>query len=302
MSRIAAALVVLAALAGAASAADVERGVAVGGVTRSYLLHVPAGAPPDAPLALVLVLHGAGSNAWAVREQTGFAEEADWRGFAVAFPNGSSGEPSRLGAPPSLVWNAGDCCGFAAERGVDDVSFLREVIEDVARVAPIDRKRVFAAGMSNGGMMAYRLACEASDSFAAIGVVAGALVAPECGPVEPVSVIHLHGSEDSVVPLAGGRGRPDPPGFYPPAASAFAFWRGANGCDSRESASIPHHGFRLTRAVGCEEGAGVEFYEVAGGKHSWPGGSRPSLILPPSGPLAATSLIADFFATHPKPE
>jgi polyhydroxybutyrate depolymerase len=257
-------------------------------------------------LPLVVVLHGGGGNAWVTRTQTAFSEEADWRGFAVAYPNGSHGAVASLfslGKAKFLVWNAGSCCGWASENGIDDVAFVRAVVADVARELPIDRKRVFATGISNGGMMSYRLACEASDVFAAVGVVSGALVSPDCAPKEPVSVIHFHGTDDSYVPLGGGPGRLTPPGFeYPPTASAIAFWRAADACDPMPSVSAPRPGVRLAHYAGCREGSAVDYYELDGGKHSWPGGERLSLLLPSaSQAIAATPLIWEFFATHPKP-
>ena len=300
------ALALALALAGTAAAGDVERRLTVDGRERSYLLHLPPTSGSGEPLPLVVVLHGGAGNAWAIRKQTGFCEEADWRGFAVAYPNGSHSAVASvmlLGQAKFLVWNGGSCCGWATEHAVDDVGFVRALVEDVARQLPIDRKRVFAAGISNGGMMSYRLACEASDVFAAVGVVSGALVSPGCAPRKPVSVIHIHGTADTYVPLRGGPGRFTPPGYeYPPTASAIAFWRAADGCDSAPSLSSPAAGVRLTRYQGCRGGAAVDYYELEGGGHSWPGGDRLSLILPPvSHAIAATPVLWEFFATHPKP-
>jgi len=306
MSRIAVALALLAALARAASGAEVERSVEVAGVVRTYLLHVPPGAAAGAPLPLVVVLHGAGGNARVVSRETHFSEEADWSGFVAAYPNGSDGATASVwpAGQPLLTWNAGHCCGWASQRRVGDVAFVRAMVEAIAREVPIDRRRIYAAGMSNGGMMSYRLACEASDLFAAVGVVSGALVTESCAPSEPVSVIQIHGAADSVVPLGGGPADFVAPGYaFPPAASAIAFWRAADGCGATPRESRLGPGVRLSRYEHCRAGSAVDFYVLDAGKHSWPGSGRVSVILPPvSETVAATPLLWQFFASHPKPE
>jgi polyhydroxybutyrate depolymerase len=312
VSRIGVTLGIALALAGCASAGALRaedgelRTIRVAGVERSYVLHLPPTGSSGGPLALVLVLHGAGGNARVIEQQTGFSDEADWRGFAVAYPNGTADEGAEApspGRPRLRVWNAGHCCGIASEREIDDVGFLRALVEEIARELPIDRRRVYAAGLSNGGMMAYRLACEASDSFAAVGVVSGALVTP-CAPSEPVSVIHFHGTGDHIVPILGGPGWPFRRGFsYPPAETALELWREADGCSGAPQNASPSPGVDLRRYAACTAGTGIDYYVLEGGKHAWPGGDgRSSLLWPIAKPLAATPVIWEFFASHPKPE
>ncbi len=255
--------------AGSARADDSERELELGGRERTYRLHLPANADPTESLPLVIVMHGAGGNPRVIELQSGFSELADSRGFAVAYPAGTR---SRFAALMTLLrgrhftWNAGECCGWAQKNEIDDVAFLRALVEDVARTHPIDRARVYAAGLSNGGMMAYRLACEASDSFAAIGVVAGALVTPGCAPSRPVSVIHMHAKGDPIVPFGGGAGAFSRDGFsYPPTQSAIDFWTGANGGR-----------------------AAVELRALDSTRHNWP--------------KDASETLWEFFASHPRPE
>ena len=292
--------------AAAARASDVLRSISVSGVERSYLLHLPPIAGSGVPLPLVVVLHGRGGDARVTAALTGFSDEADWRGFAVAYPNGTNGEvapPLAPERPKLLVWNAGLCCGWAVDHAVDDVRFVRTLVAAIAREVAIDRQRVYATGLSNGGMMAYRLACDASDVFAAVGVVSGALVTPGCAPSEPVSVIQLHGSADEILPIAGGPGGPGGPAgmTYPSAQSAIAFWSAADGCDSKPSESRPAPGIRLARYGGCRAGTAIEYYELEAGKHSWPGGDRVAVPLAPAlHRFAATPVLWDFFASHPK--
>ena len=90
---------------------------------------------------------------------------------------------------------------------IDDVEFTRKVLDDLATTATIDSKRVFATGMSNGGIMSYRLASELSDQIAAIAPVGGPMGTDTCKPKRPVSVIHLHGTDDEPAPFKGGKGK-----------------------------------------------------------------------------------------------
>jgi len=279
------ALVSFAAAARAGDAGDALRTLHAAGLERSYVLHAPA-LWPGTDLPLVVVLHGSGGSAGAIEAQTGFSEEADWRGFAVAYPEATALYQRR--------WNAGVCCGAA-----DDVAFLRALVDDAAAVLPIDRRRVFAAGLSNGGMMAYRLACEAGDTFAAVGVVAGALVTPGCAPAAPVSVVHLHGTRDDFVPLAGG---PGALGIsYPTTERAIDFWIERDGCDPTPRIESPNPDV-TRRRYACGGGTGVELWEIERGKHTWPVASRRSRLLPPPPKkLDATGVLWQFFAAHPRP-
>ena len=275
----------LCALASHVAAAGELRTLRVGGLERAYRLHEPA-LWPGPELPLVLVLHGSGGNPAAIESQTGFSEEADWRGFAVAYPAAAETSERR--------WNAGTCCGSA-----DDVAFLRAVVDDAASLLPIDRRRVYAAGLSNGGMMAYRLACEAGDSFAAVGVVAGALIAADCAPAVPVSVIHVHGTRDALVPLTGG---PGALGLsYPTTDAAIELWLSADGCDPTPELAAVLPDVVRRRHARCRAGTAVELYRIADGKHTWPGGNRLSVILPPPPrTLDTTRVLWEFFESHPK--
>lgn len=268
MVRTACALALFAVLGAApARAWDRERDLEVGGRERSYVLHVPPNAGASDSLPLVIVMHGAGGNPRAIAVQTGFSELADARGFAVVYPAGTRSRWQALLTPirgRHFTWNAGDCCSWAQKNQIDDVAFIRALIEEVARAHPIDRARVYAAGLSNGGMMAYRLACEASDSFAAIGVVAGALVTHDCSPSRPVAVIHLHAARDPIVPFAGGPGTVGRGEVrFPPTRYAIDFWRRANAGR-----------------------ADVELIELDSHRHAWPS--------------EATVTLWEFFASHPK--
>lgn len=300
-----------AAFSGCASAAFSQNGLGPGdtrytlqsgGRERTYVLHEPSGAGGKKNLPLVIALHGGGGNAMLNAQQTGFNLEADRSGFVVVHANGT-GEArpllNAMGRGFMFTWNAGSCCGYAADNKVDDVAFIRAVVADVKKKYSINSKRIYATGLSNGAMMAYRLACDASDIFAAVGIVSGALTS-SCNPSQPVSVIHIHGTADQNVPIAGGVGpKSYDRGAKPPVANAINFWAKADGAAQGKSSSIGN--VKKEDFVG-KNGAEVVFYLINGGGHSWPGGQRMLATLDaPSQDMNATRTIWEFFAAHPKP-
>jgi polyhydroxybutyrate depolymerase len=134
-----------------ATVGDVTHSLSYGGQERTYILHIPSSYDAARPTPLVIVFHGFGLNAEEMIRITGFNVQADARGFLVVYPNGSGRTSS---------WNGGDCCGEAAIKQVDDVGFVGALIEELAKSFNLDARRVYAAGFSNGAIMAYRLACD----------------------------------------------------------------------------------------------------------------------------------------------
>jgi polyhydroxybutyrate depolymerase len=189
------------------------------------------------------------------------------------------------------------------EHRVDDVGFIRAMVGAVAQTHTIDRRRLYATGISTGGMMAYRLACEASDVFAAIGVVAGSVVLEHCAPSAPVAVIHIHGTADEYVPLMGGIGRKSfTPKLYAQVGQSVALWTRADGCAEAPLFSEPVPGVSRSDYAPCRGGTEIVYELISGGGHSWPGGERMAKFLdPPSTAIAATREIWRFFAGHPTP-
>ena len=161
------------------------------GQRRHVVIHVPDGLLGPAPL--VVALHAHSQEPKAIRAYSRLEQLADEQGFVVAFPQGAAGS-----------WNAGACCVPASKDGLDDVSFLDEVLSLVRTQAIIDTNRVHLTGGSNGAMMALRYACERPDVVASVAVVAGPLIA-KCALAKAVPVLVLHGARDTVVPLRGGR-------------------------------------------------------------------------------------------------
>ena len=297
--RIALALLA-AALPALAQQGDEERSVAVGAATRTYRLHVPAGAPPGA-LPLVVVFHGGGGNARNAAHMSGMDAKADREKFIVAYPNGSGRMKDAL-----LTWNTWQCCGYALDNCSDDVAFVRAMVEAIARDHAIDRKRIFATGMSNGGMMTYRVGCEMADVFAAIAPVAGALDTDDCRPSGPVSLIAFHGKADQHVPFDGGVPARTVDLRHPrvdkPVAFAIDFWRRQDRCEEaparEKKGSVLHEAYRCPATS-----TSVELYAIDGQGHAWPGGEkgiRAGNVDAPTTEISATDLMWDFFARHPK--
>ncbi|MDY7104721.1 MAG: PHB depolymerase family esterase [Actinomycetota bacterium] len=294
--------------ADADEAATQARTIEVDGAERTYRLHLPPDTDTDngSPLPLVVVLHGGGGSGRQAERSYGWNEVADREGFAVAFPDALH-----------RAWAVSDaCCGRSVTNDVDDVAFVLEVLDDIGALddVDIDPDRIAVAGMSNGGMMAYRLACD-TDRFAAIGAV-GATLLGECDAPAPVSVLHIHGTADESVPFDGGPGRRDNGGEGnvpldldgPAVEDVVARWRGVADCAAPTTDIRSVVDVDMTRtSAGCPDGRAVELITIDGAGHQWPGGQRRRLTEhlldtdAPSGALDATEELWVFFADHPAP-
>lgn len=263
------------------------RTIEVGGRARSYRLYIPASYDPAAPTALVFSLHGLTSNPTQQARFSSFDELADEAGFVAVYPRGS-------GAP--LRWNAG-IDGLNSGDTVDDVAFISALLDELAQTLCVDPARVYMTGLSNGGGMSHRLACDLAERVAAIGAVAGAYPLPGrdgCNPARPVPVIAFHGTADPIVPYEGSR-------YTPPVADWAAGWAARNGCDPAP-AGLPASGAVTgVRYGGCDAGAEVILYTVAGGGHTWPGGpALPAFITgSTSADIDASRAMWAFFQAHP---
>ncbi|WP_179474423.1 extracellular catalytic domain type 1 short-chain-length polyhydroxyalkanoate depolymerase [Mycolicibacterium vinylchloridicum] len=240
--------------------------ITVGGIDRVYRLYLPKGLSPAA--SLVVMLHGWTGSAAQAERQYGWNDLADSAKFVVAYPDGV-GES----------WNSGGCCGRAGDEGVDDVGFITAAVRDIADNVGIDPARIYAAGISNGGMMAYKLACN-SAVFAAIGPDAATQL-EACTSPRPTSVLHIHGTDDRLIRYDGEPGTavhvktPTPP-------EVNAFWRNVDQC---QPPATTVDGDLTTSVANCPSGRSVELITVAGGGHDWPS--------------FATQRMWDFFAAHP---
>jgi polyhydroxybutyrate depolymerase len=273
------------------------RQISVGGTPRDFLLHIPRNVTSAHPMPLVIMLHGSGGNAADLRTTTGMSALADSQKFIVAYADGSHGSFS--GYPSD--WNAGTCCGAAQREQVDDLGFIQQIISAAAAEHTMNKKRVFVAGFSDGGRMAYHAACHLAPLVAAIAVVSGSLVDDACLPSNTVAVIAIHGTSDDQV-LFDEPSSSQPPSPVPAAASALPpsvqFWVAWNGCAKGTSLTT-----KLTAHVSSTSftkcpGADVVAYVIEGGVHGWPG-LISNDVGSPMTELAASNTIATFFAAHP---
>ena len=254
--------------------------MAFGGLDRTYRVHKPAGLVAAAPL--VVMLHGATGTGAQAENSYGWDQLADSAKFVVAYPDGIG-----------RSWNGHGCCSKAMRENIDDVGFITAMVGQISADLPIDKLRVYAAGISNGGIMSYALACN-SGIFAAIGPDSATML-DACSAPHPTSVIHIHGTADKLVPYNGGQGWSTVNG--PSVPDVNAFWLKVDQCGAANVTTRPP---LTTSTAACADKRSVELITIEGGKHQWPGGST---FLekrdPTSHQLDATQTIWQFFAAHP---
>jgi polyhydroxybutyrate depolymerase len=268
-----------------------------GGLEREYLLQVPPQYRADTAMPLVLSFHGGGANMEMQANDRiyGLVSHAQKAGYVVVFPNGFS----RLRSGKFATWNAGLCCGQARDRAIDDVGFVRAVVADVRRRLNIDPRRIYAQGMSNGGMLAYRLACEMADTFAAIAAVAGTDGSPACAPSRPVSVLHIHARDDDRVLFSGGSGSASAThANFVSVPETVAKWSRLNGCSDEPRRLLDVPGAYCETRAPCHDGSEVQLCVTETGGHSWPGGRKVLGGQQGSSALVANDVIWAFFSRH----
>ena len=251
----------------------------VDGASRRYRLYTPPALDDDRPMPLLLALHGSGNTPEDLVDSTRLDQAADAGRFVVAYP-----EAVRL------LWNGGFCCTFGRGDPATDVRFLDQLITEVSAVRKIDTARVYAAGVSAGGIMAYRLACDLAHRLAGVAAIAGGMQLDGCQPSRPVSVLAIHGTGDDVVPYEGGRvnGAANRP--VPPAMAVVGQWAAFDTCAGEAEAR--REGIVTTTTWGrCEAGTSVRLVAVEGGGHSW---FDKDYGLP-NGAISATASIVEFF-------
>lgn len=300
-----AALFALSILAQPASALQsVERTLTVDGRDRTYHLHVPASHRSPAPL--VFVFHGGGGQGSGIERTAGFDEIADREGFIVAYPDGidRSWNDGRTEAPLQ----------GALRKQIDDLAFVRAMLTDIPTVAAIDAKRIFATGMSNGGIFSEYLAAKLSDKFAAIAPVAGGIADPfykEFAPANPVSVLAINGTRDPLVPFNGGNVTRAGRGKVISVNDAMHLWVVRDGTSAEPQTGMlpdadPTDGCRVSwkKWTGGKNGTEVWLYAEEGAGHTWPG-RAPNLPKAIVGTVCrdfdASETAWSFFKAHPKP-
>jgi polyhydroxybutyrate depolymerase len=272
--------------------------ISVNGTERQYIVHVPSSYSPTAATAVVLNFHGGGSNANRQMVLSRMNETSDAYGFLVVYPEGTK---AVIG--PWRTWNAGSCCGRAMRDNVDDVQFSAAIIDDLDRKYSIDKRRVFATGMSNGAMMAYRLACELSNRIAAIAPVGATIGVDHCRPSRPVSVLHFHGTADKFAPYRGGYGKIWASDKFKSVADTIAIFVVLNGCGNQPVVSYQKGDVTCLSYPSCKDKSSVVLCPIENGGHTWPGG--PPLLKrggKTSYDVSASEAMWKFFEAHPLPE
>jgi|GEM_PF-1422300 len=271
---------------------DAWRAVTVGMTRREFLLHVPPVWPPTQTVPLVIVLHGTHGDADDMVERTGMNVFADKRKFLVAYPNGT-------GFLKFLTWNVGgNCCGSALKADVDDVAFVRAIIADLRQKAWVNASRVFVAGFSDGGMLAFRLACEMSDQVSAIGVVAGRMPDIACKPKRPVPLIIFTGMKDPEVNTDFDRYiTPRSFGYARGVDSTIRFWSTINGCEEPPLHTVEGRHVRQAWRR-CRARSRIVSYSVAEAGHEWPRLKRDSTDNGAVRDLSTTDHMLDFFGVR----
>ena len=282
-----------------------EMDIKANGFNRSYLVHVPPGYDGKEPLPLVVVIHGAFDTAEGMETYSGFSKLSDGKNFLVLYPNG-------MGLFGYLQhWNAGHCCGKAAEDQIDDVGFIEAAIEDVCSRLLVDRQRMFVLGFSNGGMMAYRFAAEKTNLLAGAAFLAASMGGrpsekePEWripNPQGPLPVMIMHGMADQDVPFEGGSSkRRGGPRTYWSVMDSVKFWVTHDKCLNKPTKQKLREGrVEATSWQGCSDHSEVALYLIDGWGHDWPGRYF-TAKLPESDPLHqfdAAEIIWSFFESH----
>jgi polyhydroxybutyrate depolymerase len=252
---------------------------------RGWRLYIASSLPSTGKVPLVVGLHGGFGSGEQFAADDYFDAQAERGGFIAVYPDGISRRVLDI-----RTWNAGNCCGEAVKRKVDDVGFIDALLDQLVSELPVDEDRVYVTGHSNGAMMGHRLACKLSDRIVAIAVVAGSLEAP-CSPSQTISILSIHGDADLTHPLDGGVGpeainKTD----YNSVANSIASWRSFNACE-REPV-VTSVGPIFTETWSCADGTEVSSLIVAGASHSWPGGKALGPLRPkPSLDLDASSTV-----------
>lgn len=272
-----------------------------GGMERTYLVHLPPGYKKGTPAPLVMAFHGGTSNAKNTVKGSGLNATSDAHGFIAVYPNGTGALGDRI-----LTWNVLWGYGYALRNDVDDVGFVRAMVEDLKKKYSVDPARVYATGLSNGAMLSYRLGSELSDVIAAIAPVEGAIGASSSPgsplmtfsqPDQPVSVMIFHGKADRFVPYEGGEGKGLTNAVYLPVSYALDSWVAWDGCGPTPSKVTSSDGnVTVDTYSGGKSGTEVALVTIDDGRHTWPQGSDYPVV--GGKEVSGNELMWQFFEAH----
>ena len=267
------------------------------GRTRSFIVNLPPNYYEASGFSLVIALHGGGGSGEQFETSTKLSEKANAAKFIVVYPDGVQG----TGILKARTWNAGACCDYASENNINDVKYIAELIDKLLTEYKINPKKVYATGHSNGGMLAYRLACEIPHKIAAIAPNASTMaVTQPCAASRPVPILHMHSILDQNVPYTGGVGSGASKHHNPPLDSVLNVWNIKNLC--LQKTIVDNSNYKLTKWHDCTNNVTMHYYLTTDGGHSWPGGlpgraaSDESSVV-----INANDLLWEFFQQHQLP-
>lgn len=268
-------------------AGDLEWTLKPTDMDRKVKVHVPTSYDPSKGTSVVLNFHGLSGSANQQATYAGMIAKSDSAGFVAVHAEG-------IGFVQS--WNAGTCCGTAAQQGTKDVEFVAAILDELDKKVCVDKKRIFSTGLSNGGFLSHRLACELSDRIAAIAPVAGVVGVPTCNPKRAIPVMQFHGTQDTLVPFNGNP-------TYPAVPETMAKWAERNKCTDQPRETFKKDDVTCTTQSACEAGAEVTLCKVEGGGHTWPGATDAAggFLGKTTKAIVATDAMWDFFQKHPMP-
>lgn len=262
------------------------------GYDRPYLVHLPTGYDAENEYPLVLAFHGGLGKGSQLENQSLLSIKADEEGFIVVYPDGVP-----FGLLKIRTWNAGICCGEAMINNVDDVGFVEELIDTLKKNYSVEEEKIYGTGMSNGGFLCYRIACEKPDLFTAIAPVACSMAVEECKASKMVPIAHFQSVLDSNIPYTGGVGDGLSTHHNPPLDSVANVWAAKGNCTLNDFWVSPTYEMRIDEECDCDNK--LRFYYTSDGGHSWPGGTK-ALGDDPSTQLNANDLMWEFFSEYPK--
>ena len=283
-----------------------DESLQLGGLTRTFIVHLPPGFDGKSKMPVVFMLHGAGGSGAGADVETGWCAKADREGFIVVLPDGTL---PRHAMPPRFllnprIWNDGSGRGAAGKESVDDVGFISAIVDLMESRYAADPDRIYCTGFSNGASMTFSVGVNLSNRVAAIAPVSGHLWLRQKQLAYPVPLLFIIGTEDPLNPLAGGEvNLPWGTQHHPPVADTLKEWERMLGCGPQVETALDRNGVKELVYDRCAKGGEVLYYRIDGLGHLWPGGKSrlpEKWVGKPSDKLNATDVIWEFFKAHPR--